>query len=198
MINRIVTGCLLTAILLVCSGCLELQMDALSANQRMISTEPLRDTETAQRKNSIGLEHLAKGETDKAITAFEMAIMADVEFGPAHNNLGKAYFKQKILYKAAWSFERARKLIPKNPEPLNNLGLVSERAGELDEAVEYYRQAVKLDPENTSCRANLARAMIVRGDHGNEVRSLLTQIIKEDNRPEWLLWARKQLRKIGD
>jgi len=198
MINRAVTGCLLTAMLLICAGCLEFQMKARSANNRTITTEPLRDAETAQRENSIGLEHLAGGETDQAIEAFKRAIEADVEFGPAHNNLGKAYFKQKKLYKAAWSFERARKLIPRNAEPLNNLGLVSERAGELDEAVEYYRQAVKLDPENISCRANLARAMILRGDRGNEVRSLLTQIIKEDDRPEWLLWARKQLRNIGD
>jgi len=196
MIKRIAFSSCLIVMSAVCAGCPELALNSTPSSHRTISTEPLRDTETAQRENRDGLELLDDGEIEQAIEAFKRAVRADVEFGPVHNNLGKAYFKQKKLYKAAWSFERARKLLPRNPEPLNNLGLVSEQAGELDDAVEYYRQALKLAPENAACRANLARAMIVRGDEGDQVRQLLELIIKEDDRPDWLLWARKQLRGL--
>ncbi len=197
MINKLVINLCLTAAAFACVGCFDLKMNKGSEKYRTISTQPFRDTDTAKRENEIGLEHLANDDLDMAEDAFRRALTADVEFGPAHNNLGKVYFKQKKWYKAAWEFERARKLLPNKVEPLNNLGLVCEQAGDLDEAVEYYRQAIKLDSQNIRCRANLARAMIRRGDKTDEVRTLLKEILQDDDRPEWLIWAKKQLHKIG-
>ncbi len=178
-------------------GCFGLGMEKDSISYRTISTEPFRNTDAAKRENQKGLEHLQNEEYDKAVDSFRRALTADVEFGPAHNNLGKVYYKQEKWYKAAWEFERARKLLPDNAEPVNNLGLVCEKAGDLDQAVEYYRQAADLDSNNIRCRANLARALIKRGDRTDEVRKLLERILREDTRPDWIIWARQQQQNIG-
>lgn len=163
-----------------------------------VTAEPLRDTEAAKRHNEAGLRHLADGRLDQAADAFSRALTADVEYGPAHNNLGKVYYRKKDSYKAAWEFEYAAKLLPKHAEPRNNLGMVLEDAGELDRAVDQYREAVGLDGDCIEYRANLVRALIRRGDRTQEVRSLLQQVLKQDGRPEWRAWARQQQSRLGE
>lgn len=167
------------------------------AAYRTITAEPLRDTETAKKANALGLKYLAEDRLDLAEKEFTRALAADVDFGPAHNNLGKVYFKNHDMYKAAWEFEYACKLLPKQASPRNNLGIVLEESGELDRAVEYYRQAVALEPDNVEYAGNLARALIRRGDHTDEVRGLLKKVLAKDTRPEWLTWAKRQEAIIG-
>ena len=160
---------------------------------RTVQTDPLRETDVAKRYASQGLAHLDAGRLDEAEQAFREALAADVEHGPAHNNLGKVYYQQQDWYQAAWEFEYARKLMPNRPEPRNNLGLVLEQVGKLDDAVNHFREAVGLAPDNIRYRANLARALIRRGDRTEEVRVLLQQILDQDTRPQWLIWAKQQL-----
>jgi len=159
---------------------------------RTIQVNPGRDTEAAKEANRAGLDHLAGGRLEQAAEAFERALSADVEFGPAHNNLGKVYYRQEDWYRAAWEFEYAGKLLPRHAEPRNNLGLVLERAGELDRAVNCCRDAVGLEADRIEYRANLVRALVRRGDRTREVRSRLRQLLEEDSRPEWRAWAKKQ------
>ncbi len=173
-------------------------VDNPTGNYRTISAAPLRDTESARRWHAQGLKHLDAGDLEQAEKAFKESLEADVDFGPAHNNLGKVYFKKKDWYAAAWEFEFAKKLMPRQAEPWNNLGMVYEQAGELDRAVEEYRKAVGLDGENVSYQANLARALVRRGDKGDEVRRLLTVVVEKDSRPEWASWAREQLARLGE
>ncbi len=162
-----------------------------------IRPEPGRDTEAARESNAAGLRHLAQDDLEGAAEAFRRALTADVEFGPAHNNLGKVYYRQGDFHKAAWEFEDARQLLPKHAGPRNNLGLVHEEAGELDEAVAYYREAVGLAPDVIEYRANLARTLVRRGDRTDEVCLLLEQVLHEDERARWRSWARKQLARLG-
>jgi tetratricopeptide (TPR) repeat protein len=162
---------------------------------RTVTAEPGRDTEAARRDNQAGLDLLAKGDLDAAADAFQRALTADIEFGPAHNNLGKVYYLQKDWYKAAWEFEFASKQLPNHAEPRNNLGLVLEEAGQLDRAVASYREAIAFDPDNIQYRANLARALVRRGDRTDEVRALLDRLIEQETRGEWRAWAvRERLR----
>ena len=179
----------------VAGGCANQPTNSTGGPYRTIRVEPQRDTEAAKRLNQVGLDHMAKGDLDKAVESFGRALEADVEFGPAHNNLGKAYFKKREWYQAAWEFEYARKLLPRHAEPANNLGLVMEEVGEFDKAVNSYREAVALDPL-IDYRANLVRAMIRRGDRTEEVRDLLQQVAAEDTRPTWQAWARQQLELV--
>jgi Flp pilus assembly protein TadD len=194
MLLRIALGVWLTGVLLVTGGCAKSPWRPSGEGvYQTVTAEPRRDTNAAKEADQVGLDLLAQGKLDEAAEAFGRALTADVEYGPAHNNLGKVYYRQNDLYKAAWEFEYAKKLLPRYAEPRNNLGLVLEQAGELDRAVEEFGQAIALDTGNIEYRANLARTLIRRGDRTEEVRSLLRQVIKQDIRSEWVVWARQQL-----
>lgn len=193
------TGCLCGLLLLLvgCNGS-HRTVDTSTGEYRTISVTPLRDTDAAKRANDRGLSLLADGELDKAKDAFKDALTADVEYGPAHNNLGKVYYMQRDWYKAAWEFEYAKKQMPKHAGPHNNLGLVLEHAGELDKAVDEYRAAVSLAPDNMQYIGNLARTLVRRGDtRTDETRTLLKQIVENDKRIPWVIWARQELAGMG-
>ncbi len=182
------------------AGCTSISGSAPTSPEAHVAagTETGRDTEAATRANDEGLKLLEKGELDLAAGAFRGAITADAAFGPAYNNLGKVYFRQKDWYNAAWEFEYAGKLLPKNAGPRNNLGLVLEQTGVLDRAVDSYREAVGLDAGNIEYRANLVRALIARGDRTAEVRDLLKQVLDRDTRLDWVVWASRQLSGMSD
>jgi len=197
--RRVLLGTCLAALAMATgAGCAGLSAGMASGPRyRTVSVPPGRDPEAARRANEAGLNHLARGELDPAVDDFRRALTADVSFGPAHNNLGRAYYKQGDWYQAAWEFEYAAKLLPRHAQPRNNLGLVLEEAGELDRAVACYRDAIALDGENIEYRANLTRALIRRGDRTDEVRTLLGQLVERDPRPEWHRWAQQQASRLG-
>jgi Tfp pilus assembly protein PilF len=187
---------------LIAAACVAMSCTAHSTTlspggYRAITADPGRDTDAAAHFDQVGLDFLDAGDLDKAEAAFQQALAADVTYGPAHNNLGKVFFKQKAWYKAAWEFDYACSLLPKHAEPQNNLGLVLEASGELDRAVEPYRKAITLAPDNIVYRANLVRTLVRRGDRTDEVRGLLEQVAGQDTRPEWRDWARLELTNLG-
>lgn len=163
-----------------------------------VARDPRRDTERAVALNRRAVELLEAGRWQEAETALREALVADVTYGPAHNNLGKAYYHREKLYLAAWEFQYAAKLMPHQPEPRNNLGLVLEAAGKLDEAADVYDEAVDLEPDNIQFLGNLARVRLRRGDAGPEVRQLLEALVLRETRPEWLRWAREQLARLPE
>lgn len=158
-----------------------------------VGPEPRRDTSAAARGNELALSLMAKSDYAGAEAALKQALVADVMFGPAHNNLGMVYYRQSRLYLAAWEFQYAIKLMPNQPEPKNNLGLVFETSGKLDQAVESFGAAMKLEPDNPQFLGNLARARVRRGDGGDDVRGLLEKVVADDGRREWVEWARERL-----
>ncbi|MFO8014763.1 MAG: tetratricopeptide repeat protein [Phycisphaerae bacterium] len=189
----------LVTLALAAAGCASfLTGESSGPSYRTIRTQPGRSTDLARKANAQGLDHLEVGELDQATRAFQKALTADVEFGPAHNNLGKVYYRQEDWYRAAWEFEYATKLLPRSAEPRNNLGLVLERAGELDRAVDCYREAVGLAPHRVEYRGNLVRALYRRGDRTSEVRTLLGEVLEEDTRIAWRAWAERVLATMDD
>lgn len=155
--------------------------------------DPRRDSDVARDDNAKAADLIDSGNYPGAEKLLRDALTADIGYGPAHNNLGKVYYRQKRLYLAAWEFEYATKLMPNQPEPRNNLGLVFESVGKLDDAVKYYGQAMGLEPDNGQFIGNLARARVRRGDGGEPVRDLLDKLVLRDDRPEWVAWARRRL-----
>lgn len=123
----------------------------------------------------------------------QKSLLADVTYGPAHNNLGKIYYGQRNFYLAAWEFEYANKLMPHRAECQNNLGLVYEAVGKLDEAIDSYSIAYAADPKNPVVIGNLARARVRRGDDDPVVAQLLADLKLYDSRPEWVAWASERL-----
>jgi len=192
--HRLILGSLVLLSVFTLTGCATTEEEVdVSGDYRTVRADPLRNTQAAVEANQEGLAHMDAGEWELAADAFSRALLNDVEYGPAHNNLGKVYYYQQNWYNAAWEFQYAIKLMPRRAEPLNNLGLVLEQSNDYDRAIDQYRAAVSADPKNIVYRANLARAMIRRGDRSDEVQGLLIQILDEDTRPEWLIWAKQQL-----
>ncbi|MEM8738840.1 MAG: tetratricopeptide repeat protein [Planctomycetota bacterium] len=162
----------------------------------MVQAQRYANPEAARAKNGAALEALKLDDLKTAEHLLRDAIVADVSFGPAHNNLGKVYFEQGKLYLAAWEFEYAIKLMPHHPEPKNNLALVLETVRRFDESITHYEAALDLEPDNPELLGNLARAKLRRGDPPQEVKQLLYDVIFKDTRPEWITWAKNELARI--
>jgi Flp pilus assembly protein TadD len=158
-----------------------------------VSANPRRDPESAAKLNQHGLEALAKGKFDKAEKHFKDALVKDVDFGPAHNNLGRLYFDQGKNYLAAWEFEYATRVMPKRGEPYNNIGMVMERVGKLDQAIEAYEMANHLSPNHPEVVGNLARVYWCHDKSNFRTRELLEQLVFIDCRGEWVSWAKEQV-----
>ena len=194
--SRLFLVLFLAALPAILHGCAPSTEITPQGGYRTIAVDPRRDTDMARQLNLEGMDSIAAGHLDKAAAAFTKALDADVEFGPAHNNLGLVYYRQKDWYKAAWEFQYAINLLPRFAEPRNNLGLVLEESGQLDKAVEQYRAAVELGGD-IEYRANLARGLLRRDGHTDEVRSLLQLIFQKDTRAPWRDWARRELAAMG-
>lgn len=189
-----------SAVMLSLVGCQTddaIQAEKSGGSYRTIVAEPLRDLEGAREANAKGLAHLDGGDLMAAEQAFKQAIEADPTFGPAHNHLGKVYFLRRRFYLAAHEFDKASQQMPNRAEPRNNLALTLIEAGKPSDAVEYLREAVSLDPYNIEYQANLANALILRGDQTSEVIVLLQAVVQQDERTAWRVWASQQLGKLG-
>jgi Tfp pilus assembly protein PilF len=191
LIAVLALGFLACFCLVLAAGCSE--QSAGRPEYRTILANPLADTAEARSHNRRGLELLAQGDLDAAQRAFEKALAADRQFGPAHNNLGKVFHKKGQFVKAAYEYDLAIESMPEHAGPYNNLGLLEEDGSKLDRAIELYRQALELDPGNLEYKGNLARAMSKRGESSDEHRQLLEEIARKDIRREWMLWARREL-----
>ena len=161
-----------------------------------VAVDPHRDTEAARAETGRGRALLDIGDPAAAEQALKAACQADLFYGPAHNNLGVAYYRQKKHYLAAWEFQYAARLMPGKPEPKNNLGMVMEAVGRLEDADDRYAEALAMEPDNAQFIGNLARCRIRRGQRTPETRQLLQDLILKDTRPEWIDWARMELTKL--
>jgi Tfp pilus assembly protein PilF len=182
---------LLILILFAVCGCASDGMKG--GNYETIKVNPKRDPEAAAKLNRQGVEALSRGKLDKAEKLFKDALIQDVDYGPAHNNLGRLYFDQGKNYLAAWEFEYATKVMPSRAEPYNNLGMVMERVDKMEQAIESYETAHTLCPNHPEIVGNLARARWSHAQNNPQVSELLEQLIFVDSRPEWVSWAKEQI-----
>lgn len=182
---------LAVCVVLIGSGCR--LTDEPMGEYETIRVTPHHDTATAIRKNERAIKQLERGDIAKAEELLQEALVADVSYAPAHNNLGHVLYLQGKYYVAAWEFEYAVKLMPNNGEPLNNLGLIYEKVGRYDEAVEKYEAAIALQPDNQEFASNLTRLRVRRGEVTPEAAQALHEVVYRDDRPEWKDWAGEQL-----
>jgi Tfp pilus assembly protein PilF len=160
---------------------------------RTIDANPNQDVARAKKLNEQAIAACDKGKCEEAERLLQEALIADVTFGPAHNNLGRMYYQHGQYYLAAWEFEYAMRLMPNQAEPLNNLALLYETVGKLDEAVANYETAHTMRPDHGEYLANLARCRWRRGDRDAEAVELLRELTFRDSRPQWRSWAQEQL-----
>jgi Tfp pilus assembly protein PilF len=177
---------------LLLSGCARF-LTSHPVDYRTAGSRSAPNPKKACRYNERGLRFLEEGKIAEAEQAFHRALIADVDFGPAHNNLGRSYFCEGKYYLAAWEFENAMKLLPDQPEPMNNLGLVYDAAGKCDDALAMFQAAHDMAPDNPEFLGNLVRVRFKAGECGPKMRESLERIVFVDPRPEWTNWAKEQL-----
>lgn len=158
-----------------------------------VPDEPNDDAERAKALNSRGLDKLAHDKLDDAETLFRDALAADVDYAPAHNNLGQVYLRRRQLYLAAWEFEFASNLMPERPECLVNLGLVYETANRLLDARGAYEAALSVAPGDVEALSNLARVCVKLDDDPGRIHYLLSEVVMRNDRPAWRTWAQNLL-----
>ncbi len=187
---RMMTVALVVGLALTC-GCR--RQDTRPAEYQTLAQDPNRDTQTARQQNGRALEAMEKGDLDEAEKTLKAALAADLFYGPAHNNLGVVYHRQKKHYLAAWEFQYAARLMPHSPEPRNNLGMVYESVGRLEEAEKWYDTALSLEPDNPELIGNLTRLRVRAGRADEKTYGLLQDLALKDTRPEWARWARDRM-----
>jgi len=174
------------------TGCLPFAHEGAKSYVTVVA-DAHHDAELARAECERAAKLFEKGQLAKAEASLQDALVADVSYAPAHNNLGRLYYDQGKLYLAAWEFEYARRLLPDSPAVANNLGMVYEAAGQVERAIECYGTAVDFDQRNPVYAGNLARALVRAGKDPARAAVLLQQVVLNDSRPEWVRWARGQL-----
>ncbi len=158
-----------------------------------IASDPKRDSELAVELTKEGTAFLEKQQYDRAEEVLKAALRADMFHGPAHNNLGLAYYHQQKYYLAAWELQHAINLMPNQAEPRNNIGLVFEAVGQLQTAADWYAKALALEPEAIEPLRHLVRTRIRQDHRDDETRVLLEKLVLRETNPSWRTWARDKL-----
>jgi tetratricopeptide (TPR) repeat protein len=151
------------------------------------------DTKRARELNSKGVHAWRQGKVDKAERHYRDALIADVNFGPAHNNLGHLYLGQQQFYLAAWEFELAANAMPGRIEPIINLGLVYEHVHRDQQAEVYYRRAFDMNTRSADAISHLVRLLVRAEADKFEINFLLHELLLYDSRSSWRAWAEELL-----
>jgi tetratricopeptide (TPR) repeat protein len=148
----------------------------------------------AERLSHEGAE-LAEKDPAKAEALFQDSLAKDLFYGPAHNNLGVLYLRQKRLYEAANEFEWAKKLMPGHPDPRVNLGLTLEMAGKIEDALANYGAALEVYPDYLPAIEGLASLTIRSGRKDERLAQWLSAVAMRGDPGPWRDWAQKQSAK---
>jgi Tfp pilus assembly protein PilF len=156
-----------------------------------------RDPQAARCLNDKGLASVEKGEFDSAEKHFRGALEHDIYYAPAHNNRGLVLLHLHRYYEAAWEFDCAAKLAPDAAEPRVNLALVYEQTGRFPQAVTEYETALRISPDHAVAMRHLARAYVKAGRDDDQLRNLLEKLLLTPGEPQWDVWARSQIVRLG-
>jgi Flp pilus assembly protein TadD len=110
-----------------------------------------------------GYQHLAAGDAERAVVAFDHALAFDPRFPEGENGLGVVARTRGDLAGARRRFERALSFRADFPEAEANLGEVLLAQGDAVGAEQRLRAALAVDPDLPDARQNLARSLLRRG-----------------------------------
>lgn len=104
-----------------------------------------------------------RGQIERAIEHYQVAIRFKPDFAEAHNNLGVAYGKKGYLDQAIDQFERVLQFNANDAEAFNNLGLAYALKGSTDKAINQYEHALQVNPYFAQAHDNLGLAYMQKG-----------------------------------
>jgi len=166
------------------------------------STSPYAAQEALGR-NTVRAQELSReaadlvhAQPDRAEELLRQALVADLFYGPAHNNLGVVYLERGDLYAAANEFEWARKLMPGHPDPRTNLALTLERAGQEDRALAEYDAALEVYAGYMPALQGRTALKLRRGAKAEEIEEGLREIVLRGTDDAWRRWAEEMMSAV--
>ena len=104
-----------------------------------------------------------KGELEKSINSYQLALKLNPDSPECHFNLATAYNDNQDPKAAQEHFETSLKHNPKNADCLFELGKLQQRRGavNIEKAEEYYKRALEDDPKHKKASVALAQIMDV-------------------------------------
>jgi tetratricopeptide (TPR) repeat protein len=114
----------------------------------------ISDLFNALALNNRGFAHYCKGNLDKALADFDLAIRMAPRLADAYNNRGNIWQGKGDLEKAQADFNQAIKLNPRHSHAFNNRANLHQAKGELNEAIADYSQSITLEPAKAIVFAN--------------------------------------------
>jgi len=95
----------------------------------------------------LGNDYYEKGEYEKAIENYNMAILLNPIFSEAYFNRALSYYQLKNFEKSAADYSKAAELDPNNPIIYNNRGDTYYRKQDFNNAIKDYDKAISLNPD---------------------------------------------------
>ncbi|MGV8176905.1 MAG: AAA family ATPase [Candidatus Bilamarchaeaceae archaeon] len=95
----------------------------------------------------LGNDYYEKGNYDKAIENYNMAILLNPIFSEAYFNRALSYYQLKNFEKSTADYTKAAELDPNNPIIYNNRGDAYYRKQDYNSAVKDYDKAISLNPD---------------------------------------------------
>jgi protein O-GlcNAc transferase len=115
----------------------------------------------------LGIQLLARGDTNGAIDHLSRAIAIDPHTGGYCNDLGIAYAQAGKRVEAGAMFRRALEIQPDSVDALNNLGLLLVGDGNATDALPLLKRATQLAPTFVRAQNNLGNALLGLGRHAD-------------------------------
>ena len=118
-----------------------------------------------------------KGDYDRAIEAYNTAIILNPTFSEAYFNRGLCHYNLKNFDKAIADYSKSAELDPKNPVIYNNRGDAHYRKQDFNTAIEDYERALTLNPKYLKAFYNRGLAYACLQDYEKAVEDF-TEVIK--------------------
>lgn len=115
------------------------------------------DTTQAEPLFCIGLFYASRGDTDKAITAYQNCISRDAYYLDGYLKLGKIYQTKDNWEKALKVYILATEIAPKSSAAFYERGICYEKMSQPQKALNDYENAYSLEKNNGKAAAAVAR-----------------------------------------
>ncbi len=143
--------------------------DSISLMTRAIELYPDR---VSIPYNNRALAYDRRGELEKALADYDLAIAISPEFADAYINRGILYGETSRFEKAIEDFDRAITLDPENAKAYLNRGAAYLMLGEYGAAIADLQRATVLAPENATALYNLGLAYMDTGEEGKALEAM--------------------------
>ena len=159
-------------------------------------------TDNAMAHNNLGHLLLQRGEWDRAISHFELALNIRSRNAATHYNLGRALMENNLanaltrkgrLDEAVSHYEESVRLRPDYGDPYFNLGSVLFQQGRIDDAIMQWHKALAAQPNDAGFHTALGNAFLKKGLPKDAIAEYqhAIQITRQDpmarNNLAWLL-----------